>query len=325
MSPDWSPDDLREPDPDVIPDFRPDWIQVSLTAEDGEMAEAVAEVLSRYIEGGIVIQSGRILEDPESEGRPAGPYRVCGYIPNDEQLSETSRKIREGMWYLGRIRPLAEPEFTPLVETNWVDAWKEHYEPLPVGRRLIVLPAWFDNPDPARTPIVIDPGMAFGTGTHPTTQLALEMLESCYASNGPHTVLDVGCGSGILSIAAARLGADKVLGVDIDAEALKNARENLDLNAVSGSVRLETGSVAQVLAGEFEMRQADLVVANIIAPVLAKLLDAGLAKLVSSGGRLVLSGMLEDQAAEIARRVEAEGRVIIERRQSGDWVALLAE
>ena len=208
------------------------WIEVSLLV-DGEMAEAVAEVLARYVSGGVVISSTAIEAGLEDVGRVVGPLKVAAYLPEDENLEDVRRKIEEGLYYLGRIRPLPPATFTAIQETNWVETWKEHYHPIPVGQRLIILPSWYENPEPSRIPIIIEPGMAFGTGTHPTTQICLELLEAHWpGSSPPPSIIDIGCGSGILTIAASKLGAARLLGVDIDAEALDNARQNADLNGV---------------------------------------------------------------------------------------------
>lgn len=197
------------------------WMEVSLTV-DGELAEAVAEVMARYIPDGVAIESTAIIPDLEGEGQPGGPLRVCGYLPIDERLEETRRRLEEGLWYLGRIRPLPAAEYKPIQEINWVEAWKQHYQPIPIGRRLIIVPAWIELPTQERIPIRIDPGMAFGTGTHPTTQLCLELLEE-YLRPG-EAIIDMGCGSCILAIAAIKLGASQALGVDIDLQAIPNAR-----------------------------------------------------------------------------------------------------
>jgi ribosomal protein L11 methyltransferase len=297
------------------------WIEVSLTVEDGEQAEAVAEVLGRHIPDGIVIQTDRMDGDPDTEGRPIGPYKVCGYLPQDAQLEGKKQKITEGLWYLGRIKPLPPPIFQLLAETNWVDAWKKHYRPIPVGDHLLILPAWFENPNPERIPIAIDPGMAFGTGTHPTTQLALVLLEAAFRHYDRPAVIDVGCGSGVLSIAAAKLGAGQVLGLDTDGDAVQNAIRNVELNEGTGQIQLKTGSVADVLSGQLALRQAQIVVANILAPILIRLLEAGLAVLVAPGGRLVLSGILDAHEAEMQASFVKHGLVVVQRIQSGDWLA----
>ena len=152
------------------------WLEVSLTV-NGELAEAVAEVLARFVPGGVVVESTAIYADPEDHGYPVGPLRVCGYLPMDVQLEETRQRIEEALYFLGRIQPLPDPQFKPIEEVNWAEAWKQHYKPIAIGKKLVIVPAWLDSPDESRISIRIDPGMAFGTGTHPTTQLCLELLE----------------------------------------------------------------------------------------------------------------------------------------------------
>jgi len=301
------------------------WLEVSLTV-DGELAEAVAEVMVRYIPDGVAIESTAITPDPEGEGTPTGPLRVCGYLPMDERLEETRRRLDEGLWYLGRIRSLPEAEYKPIQEVNWVEAWKQHYQPIPIGRRLIIVPAWMEAPAPERIPIRIDPGMAFGTGTHPTTQLCLELLED-YLRTG-ETVIDVGCGSGILAVAAIKLGAGRALGVDIDPQAIPNARENAAANGVEDRLEIGTGSVSEVLAGNYSIRQAPLVMANILAPILVHLLEAGMSELVTPGGRLILAGILDEQwqdasvPSPLQEALRQHQCTVLEVKHCGDWVGI---
>ena len=134
------------------------------------------------------------------------------------------KRIEHDLYFLGRIRPLPDPEYRSIQEVNWVDAWKQHYRPLRVGRRLAIVPAWEENPHPETLSIRIDPGMAFGTGTHPSTQLALELIESAFDVETPIRVIDIGCGSGVLAIAAVLMGSQEVVAVDIDEDARDNAR-----------------------------------------------------------------------------------------------------
>ena len=136
-------------------------------------------------------------------------------------------------------------------------------------------------------------------------------------------VIDVGCGSGILSIAALKLGADKVLGVDIDAESVKNSRENADTNSIGTELTLGRGSVTEIRAGNFAFKQAPLVVANILAPVIIRLFDAGLADLMEDNGTIILSGILQEQAQNVIDAAQAKGLRMNDKRQMGDWVALL--
>jgi ribosomal protein L11 methyltransferase len=202
-----------------------------------------------------------------------------------------------------------------------MEAWKQHYKPILIGERLVIVPAWMDSPDPDRIPIKIDPGMAFGTGTHPTTQLCLELMEREFVSSHPSTVIDVGCGSGILSIAAIKLGAEKALGVDIDAGSVKNSRENADANGVGDEFILGVGSVAEIRNGQFEFDKAPLVIANILAPVIVRLFDAGLADLMEDHGAIILSGILQEQEERVVEAGQAKGLRLKERRQINDWVA----
>ncbi len=303
------------------------WLEVSLIV-DGERAEAVAELLGRYIPEGVVIESTAVRAGPADEnGEAVGPLRVCGYILADEKLEETRAKIEQGLWYLGRISQLPEPVFRSIQEQNWMEAWKEHYHPIPVGKRLLILPAWINMLDSERLPLRIEPGMAFGTGTHPTTQLCLELAEEYFSSLdrvNAIQVIDIGCGTGILSIGALLLGAEVALGVDIDPQAMRAARDNATLNGVNDRFEVGVGSVAQVRAGKFGMQTAQLVFANILAPVLVQLLDVGLGKLVARNGCLVLSGILAEQSATVEQALEERSFHAIQKRQMGDWIALAA-
>lgn len=312
------------------------WLEVSLNV-DGELAEAVADVLARFAPNGVVTEQGVRFNDEEDEGTPSGPISVRAYLAVDEHLDETRQKLEESLYYLGMIQPLPPPTFTPIADQNWMEAWKSRYQPIPIGKNLIIVPVWMDSPEPGRVAIKIDPGMAFGTGTHPTTQLCLELLESVTTQTvdgastvyGPlSTVIDLGCGSGILSVAALKLGAEQALGVDIDEAAIKNSRENAENNGVSAgssneALILGLGSVADIKQGKFPIRQAPLVLANILAPVLIRLFDAGMADLVTPGGAIILSGILDHQAADVTVAAEKHGLTFVEQRQIGDWVALL--
>ena len=308
------------------------WLEVSLTLS-GEMAEAVADVLARYAPGGVVAERGIKYLNADDPGTPKDEVTVRAYLPVDENLAETRRKLEESLWYLSRIQPLPEAKFTPIKDENWMSAWKEHYRPIPVGEKLIIIPAWMDSPDETRIPIRIDPGMAFGTGTHPTTQLALGLMEKTIfdirksgtgaVSNNEYRIsmIDVGCGSGILSIAALKLGVERALGVDIESASVKSARENAEVNGVGTEFTVAQGSVYEILAGEFAFKSAPLVVGNMLAPILIRLIKAGLGKLVSPNGTLILSGILDEQEARVRATAESQNLKIIERRQEGDWIA----
>lgn len=297
------------------------WLEISLTV-DGELAEAVADVLARYTPGGVVIESTAIVAAPDSAGHPTGPLRVCGYIPMDDSLEDTRQRIEQGLYFLGRIQPLPLAEFKPIANLNWAEAWKKHYRPIKVGKKFIIVPAWLETPDKTRIPIRIDPGMAFGTGTHPTTQLCLELLEDHLCLDQP--VLDVGCGSGILSIAALKLGASHAYGVDTENDAIAAAEENAAINNVAEHCAFTVGSVELIRNGHFPIRTAPVVLANILAPILLRLLDDGLGDLVIPEGTLLLSGILEEQFPKMQTALGSLGFQIIEKRQTKDWVALAA-
>ena len=298
------------------------WLEVSLTV-NGELAESVADVFARFAPNGVMTEQGVKFLDDEDEGTATGPITVRAYLEVNEQLEETRQKLEESLFYLGMITPVPTPAYRQIADQNWMEAWKLHYKPILIGQGLLILPAWLESPDSKRIPIKIDPGMAFGTGTHPTTQLCLELMEKSSMFN-PHLkiVMDVGCGSGILSIAALKLGAEKVLGVDIDLESVKNSRENAGLNQVGDELLLGQGSVAEILRGDFTYKSAPLVVANILAPVIIRLFDTGLADLVEAGGEIILSGILDHQSGNVIAAAETKGLKLKDQRQMGDWVAL---
>jgi ribosomal protein L11 methyltransferase len=301
------------------------WLEISLVV-DGEQAEAIAEVLSRHVPGGVVIESTAVTaNDDDSESHPVGPLRVYAFLPVDDTLEEKRRAIEEGLFYLGRILPMPAPQFRSVQQQDWSQAWKQHYRPIAIGQRLIIVPSWLESPQPERIAVRIDPGMAFGTGTHPTTQLCLELLETCFSGETPgNDVIDVGCGSGILSVAALKLGARHALGVDIDEEAVRVAQENAALNGVAGRFEIAQGSLQEIQSGAFGMRQAPVVLANILAPVIIRLLGEGVAELASPGGILILSGILYEQLGGVTLALEKAGCRLEEVRQMGDWVALKA-
>ncbi len=170
--------------------------------------------------------------------------------------------------------------------------------------------------------------MAFGTGTHPTTQLCLALVEDFFTQSESMPgmrVIDIGCGSGILSIAALKLGAERALGVDIDPEAIQAAYENAEINGVSSKMELGIGSIKEVKAGNFGFHTGQLVLANILAPILVELLIQGLGDLVTMDGWLILSGILAEQSSEVKSALELHGFHLVRKSQMEDWVALAAQ
>ena len=306
------------------------WLEVSLTV-NGELAEAVADVFARFTPNGVTTEQSVDFIHDEDEGTPTGPITVRGYLPADDRLEESRQKLEDALAYLGMIQPLPKPIFTPLADQNWMESWKEHYQPIPIGKRMIIIPAWLDLPEATRVSIRIDPGMAFGTGTHPSTQLCLELIERTMdslntAGRQAQNVIDVGCGSGILSISALKLGAAFALGVDIDKASVTASRENANANGISPeSFFVGLGSVTEIRDGMFPIRQAPLVLANILAPVIIRLFGMGLADLVTEGGALILSGILAEQAGTVRLSAEEHGLKFVEIRRMDDWVAILMQ
>ena len=287
-----------------------EWLEVSVTVEN-EAAEAVAEVLSRYAHRGVVIEAG-------PEGWNTGPVIVRAYLPADDQLQVNKRRIEEALWHLGQIRPVSAPTFCSVAEADWAEAWKERLNVLHVGRHIVIRPSWRDYvPAPGDLVIQLDPGMAFGTGLHPTTQMCLVALEELICPGAE--VLDLGTGSGILAIASARLGAGHVLAVDNDPIAVDAARDNVMNNGVQGTVSVMCGSLTET-SGSY-----DLVVVNILARVIVEMVQEGLTTRVRSGGGLIAAGILADQEPEVVAALKRGDFTLVERQQRDDWVCLVAK
>ena len=300
------------------------WIEVKIKT-DGELAEALAEVLGRFVSNGVVMESVTQYNPHTHENVPTGEMNVAGYLPADESLEENRQKLEEVLWHLRQIAEIPEPTYTAIHDQDWMAAWKKHYNPVPVGETLLIMPAWLQpRPGETRRVIRINPAMAFGTGTHPTTQLILELLEKHHRPGVP--VIDVGCGSGILSIAALKMGSTHALAVDVDQQAVRSALDNAALNQI-GPDLLETGkgSVEEILTGRYSCQKAPLVVVNILAPIILRLLDQGLGDLVSEGGILLLSGLLDHQETAIKDRAQAAGFSFLEKITQLDWVSMAFE
>jgi ribosomal protein L11 methyltransferase len=298
------------------------WLEVSLSV-NSELSEAIADLLARYAPGGVSLEATQI-EDDTAEGHPVGPIVVRAFLPADEQLQAQQRRLEEGLWHLGQIQPLPEPSYRLLEEEDWAHAWKTHYQPIPIGRRLILIPSWSQIPASDRLPVILDPGMAFGTGLHPTTRLCLTTIED-YLQPGQR-VVDLGCGSGILSIAAARLGASHVLALDIDQNAVQVARSNVHRNGLTKTIQIEIGSLPELLAAGSEINPpAQLLLANILEPVLEKMIGNGLEQAVEAGGHLILSGILDQQVESLLNACEQSNLELIETRAEDDWHALIFE
>ncbi len=298
------------------------WLEVSVSC-DGELAESVSEVLSRYVTQGVVTETNVRYDESEEIPMPYGPIKVYGYLLNDESVIEKRKKIEEGLWYLNMIQPVPEPQYQVIHNQNWMESWKERYHPIKVGEKLLVLPAWLENPYPERIPVKIDPSMAFGTGTHPTTQLCMQMAERVIRPGD--AVIDVGCGSGILSIAAAKLGASQVVAVDTDHPSVVSTLKNAQANGVEGKLEIGEGSVTEILNQTFSIHSAPVVLVNILAPIIIRLFEDGLGELVEPGGKLVLSGILDKQAEQVRGVAQNHGFTFLEQINVNDWISMSLE
>jgi len=286
------------------------WLEVSLPAS-AEAAEAVADVLAGFAPNGTAI-SGEL--------QPEAPLTVQAFLPAETATEDVRQRIREAIWHLSQIVALPEPSFRLIEEEDWAESWKVNFRPLAIGRRLLVLPPWIAPSDPTRLRLVLDPGMAFGTGAHPTTRMCLVALENLVQPGD--FVIDLGCGSGILSVASLLLGAGRVWACDIEEEAVAATRRSADLNRVASHVEIFRGSLPEAAARLAGRPAADLVVANILAATLQSLLREGLAGLVRDQGRLVLSGILAGLEGGVDEEAAAAGLMLEQKTFEQDWCTL---
>ena len=312
------------------------WLELSVTA-DADVVESVTEVISRYTQGGVAIEEPYDLHDDGQAHTPIpGARATCRvWIPDDADAEETRARIEEGLWRLRQIAPdtIGELEVKRVAEEDWANAWKEHYHPLQLGERVVIRPSWREyQPTGDQVVIELDPGMAFGTGLHPTTRNCVRLVEQA-TQPGAH-VLDVGCGSGILTLAALKLGAADALALDVSAVAVEATRENARLNGLGDRVdaRLATLEGADgepyfplppgVAFLGAEIGQFDLVLANIIARVIAQLAPA-LLRATRPGGQLIASGIIEERRDEAVGPLIAAGLTDIREIIENDWVTLI--
>lgn len=323
------------------------WLELSVEIEQ-EAIESVTELFAQ-----VGYNQGVAIDQP-FVGSPDGPeYTIDGakpvvvrtYIPLDEYAEESRARLEQGLWALGMMRPVGELQVRQLEEEDWANAWKAHYPIRRIGERFVIVPSWLAyTAEPGDLILNLDPGMAFGTGLHPTTQLCLVLLERYVQPNA--RTLDLGCGSGILAIAAAKAGAQPVLAIDNDPIAVQATEENVERNEVTALITTVEGSLgpgAQLghwLGSDWAIKQRnagprtegpvafepdaefDLIVANILANVHV-LLAPYLERALKPGGLLVTSGIIADRETDVVAAFEAAGLQPIERMQEGDWVALV--
>jgi ribosomal protein L11 methyltransferase len=299
------------------------WLELAVEA-DTEAVEAVSEILNRVAPGGVSVEPGFDLVDEGLGARidPSRPATIRAYVPARDATgaARAAASVDEALGHLQAfgLRPIGDLRVREVDEADWAEAWKDHFHVLGVGRRLIVKPSWRKHRRTGDEVVIdLDPGMAFGTGLHPTTRLCLEAIES-RADRGPlGRTLDVGCGSGILAIAAVKLGATRVLGVDIDPIAIEATEANARHNRVGKRIRAREGSVPTG-DGPF-----DTVLANLIAGILVELAPH-LAEELLPGGTLIASGIFVDREPGVRAAFEAAGLRVERRLDESDWVALEA-
>ena len=306
------------------------WLEVTLPVPADKLDGVCAVLTYNGMTGLVVEEEGdflRFLErnrqywDYVDEGlaqRMKGASRVKFYVPDSP---EGRGQLRQ---YLAGLEEY-EPQTVSLREEDWATSWQKYYQPIPVGKRIYIVPDWMrGRPVPeGRTPLYLNPGLTFGTGSHPTTQLCLELLEGTLRPGD--RVLDLGCGSGILAIAALALGASRAAGVDIDPKAADVAFENAALNGI-GPDRLSVyaGDVLtdKRLAGRLNPGQNRVVLANIVADVIIPL-SARAGDFLAPDGVFLTSGIIEGRQGEVRAALEGNGFAVTGHRERGGWHAFL--
>lgn len=306
-------------------------IEVTLCDLDAEALQAVTQVFDRYGRGGAVIE--QLLDE-------RGEARTCVKTYVSTQEVERLRHIEIALELLNRVRvmnqqsPIALPALRTLIETDWAEAWKAGYHTFHIGRCLVIKPSWeVYHPLPHEHVIEMDPGMAFGSGLHATTRLCLILLEEHLRPGD--TVLDLGSGSGILAIAAARLGAAHVFALDIDPEAVRVARENVQRNGLDSTIIVHHGTLAHDGALQLEApsivpsshpsasERWNIILANLLAGTIIELAPALACNLLPAGV-LIASGIIATQSEEVSKALSAQGLEVVAQRSEGEWVALCA-
>ncbi|MBZ0298789.1 MAG: 50S ribosomal protein L11 methyltransferase [Anaerolineae bacterium] len=298
------------------------WVEVTLSV-DGEAAEAVAELLQRYSYQGVAIEQENVPQEAWDDGHAEPPQRLTirAYFPADRRVEETKLLLDTALGHMSMMYPMPVPSYRTIDEADWAEAWKVNYRPIRLGRKLLIRPEWVEmETAPDDIVISLDPGMAFGTGTHPTTQLCLEALEDLVKPGAQ--VLDLGCGSGILTIAAAKLGAAHILAVDTDPIAVTATQQNVARSGVADHITVQQGSLENVVNSG---QRFDLVAANILARVIILMCDEDLGQVIQPGGVGIFSGIIAEQAADVEAALRHTGLKPFARRPQGDWVAILAK
>jgi ribosomal protein L11 methyltransferase len=307
------------------------WTELSVLTTH-EAVEAISNIFHEAGASGVVIedstevhkervdQFGEIY-DLNPKDFPESGVVVKAYLPASSFLAETVEEIKFAISNLINFDiNLGENIFsiTEVNEEDWATAWKRYYHPVKISERFTIVPTWEEYTPVSTDELIIelDPGMAFGTGTHPTTVMCLQALEKVVTDGD--TVIDVGTGSGVLSIAAAMLGAKKVHALDLDEVAVRSARENIEHNKVQNIVKVYQGNLLDTVTG-----QADVVVANILAEIIMTFTDDAFS-IVKPGGLFVTSGIISAKKDDVKTALEDSGFIIEEVLMMEDWVAIIA-
>ena len=301
------------------------WLELTVQTHP-EAVESVSELLNCYTTGGVAIEEPIELIDEGQEYRilSGQPVKVHAYVPIDGKEEAARQQVAEGLWHLSSLGPqfVGDLQTRVVHEEDWANAWKDYYHVTHIGQRLVIRPSWREYlPKNDEVVLELDPGMAFGTGLHPTTRMCLEQVEQRVRPN--MRVLDVGTGSAILALAAAKLGAASVYCIDNSSVAVESALANTEKNYMSDRVDVVLGVLdedeATRLAGQY-----DLVLANIIARVIGSI-ASNLTQVLAPGGILITSGIIEDRRHEAEQPLLATGLKLIDQVMIDDWVTLILQ
>jgi len=295
------------------------WVELTVEAHS-EAVEAVSEIFGR-LGHGAAVRPTQLIHDPGDElaarEDPSAPYLLTAHVPDDPAAPAAIESTERALWHLQAfgLGPIGKLRVARVDESDWTEAWKQGYAPQRIGR-IVIVPSWLDEPmAPGELEIRLDPGMAFGTGLHPTTRGCLTLLQRIEPM--PDRCFDVGTGSGILGLAALRLGAGRVMGLDTDPIAVTAAKANAAVNGLTDAFEARQGTVTLASSEE----PYPLVLANLVANVLIQLAQA-LAANTSPGGTLIASGIIEPRGDEVLASLRAAGFELIDRLDDAEWVSL---
>lgn len=299
------------------------WLELAVKVHP-EAVESVSELLSRYTSDGVVIDEPIELVDEGQEYRVlAGqPVSVRLYLAQDGTENEKRQEIERGLWHLSAIGAhfVSEVQTRTVRDEDWANAWKEHFYVTHIGQRIVIRPSWREyTPKPQEVVLTLDPGMAFGTGLHPTTRMCLELVERLVQPG--MKFLDVGTGSGILSLAAAKLGVKEIYAIDNSSVAVESTQANAQMNDLGEQIEVVLGVLDDDSAARMEGHY-DFVIANILAGVIGSIAPQ-LARVMAPQGLLVVSGIIEARLHDALDPLLAAGLEVVEQSMIDDWMALV--